>query len=261
MEPALLTSPSNPAVREFREAAAGKSPELILLEGRHLLEEALSVRWPLRSVLIERGLWGEWSGPLDALGPGCRVYLASRELIRKAGTAAGPEGVLALGLRRDWNWPEPGAGDVFLFLDEVQDPSNVGILVRSARAFGLSGVFRGEGTADPYKPTALSRSAGAALHLPVIPCPARRFVGWARDNGVSLVGADASGEPGATFPEASGPVALLLGNEGRGLSGDLLAACDRLVSIPMAGGWDSLNVAVAGSLLMRELSTLRGPCT
>ena len=81
MEPTLLSSAHNPVARKFREAASGRSPEFILLEGRHLLEEALAVRWPLGMVLLEKGLWGDWRDRLVSLASDSRVYLAPRVLI------------------------------------------------------------------------------------------------------------------------------------------------------------------------------------
>jgi len=256
MPPEILTSLKNPLLKKFRAAAKSRKGDCFLLEGRHLLQEALNVGWPLETVLLDANRWEDWAARLEALAARRLVYLAPSAVIDRVATAAAPEGVLALAGRRPAAWPEPGPRDLFLFLDGVQDPVNVGILIRSARAFGLAGVFTGTGSADPYHPTVLARSAGAVLHLPVVPCTGEGFVEWGAARGVQLVGTNARGTPLSHQPAFRGPAALVLGNEGRGLSPALTAACHVRYSIPMAEGWDSLNVAVAGALFMYTYSTL-----
>ena len=128
----------------------------------------------------------------------------------------------------------------------------MGMLVRSAAAFGLAGVFCGHGSADAFHPTALARSAGATFHLPVVPCSLEEFLAWARAGRVLLVAANAHGEPFTGWAPPAELMVLALGNEGRGLSPPLLEACRIRLSIPMVTGWDSLNVA--GGLLMQHMA-------
>lgn len=256
MPPELLTSLQNPLIKKFRAAAKNSKGESFLLEGRHLLQEALNASWPIESVLLDAAHWGEWAARLEGLSSEGRVFLAPTALVDKVARAASPEGVLVLACRRPQAWPNSGPRDLFLFLDGVQDPVNVGILIRSAKAFGLAAVFAGTGTADPYHPTVLARSAGAALHLPIISCSGEAFIEWAGANGVHLVGTNARGTPLHKHQGLNTPAALVMGNEGRGLSPELTAACPIRYSIPMASGWDSLNVAVAGALFMYTYSLL-----
>jgi TrmH family RNA methyltransferase len=138
----------------------------------------------------------------------------------------------------------------------VQDPVNVGTLIRSAVAFGFSAAFCGTGTADPFHPIALARSAGAALHLPLLSCTAGKFIDWAKKGGVRLFAADAGGMSILRHSPPAGPAALALGNEGQGLSKTLVEASDERLAIPMVDGWDSLNVAVAGGVLMHHLAAI-----
>jgi len=251
-----LSSSDNPVIKRFRRVAAGHRDEAFLLEGRHLLDEALAASWPLEAILIEEGLWEDWRRRLEAWEGEGKVFVVPRKLVQAAGTTASPEGVLALARRRPASWPALDPGGLYLFLDGVQDPANVGILLRSARAFGLAGAFAGTGTADPFHPTALARSAGAVLRAPTMACSTDSFLEWCSSCGVALFAA----EPGGPLPDAGAPVsrpaALAVGNEGRGLSDAVLSGAARRVGIPMAPGWDSLNVAVAGSLLMAVLSGL-----
>jgi TrmH family RNA methyltransferase len=256
MPPELLTSLQNPLIKKFRAASRGRKGDSFLLEGRHLLQEALNASWPIEAVLLDAARWSEWASRLDDLTSEGRVFLSSASLMDRVARAASPEGVLVLARRRPQSWPNSGPEDLFLFLDGVQDPVNVGILIRSARAFGLAAVFAGTGTADPYHPTVLARSAGAALHLPIISCSGASFIDWASANGVHLAGTNARGTPLHKHQGLRKPAALVMGNEGRGLSPELTAACPVRYSIPMASGWDSLNVAVAGALFMYTYSLL-----
>ena len=252
MPPKRISSPQNPLAKKVRSSAQGEEAGVFLLEGRHLLHEALAVGWPLECVLVDEDHWKRWQAALGPMEE--RVFLCPQALLRRLGTAPSPEGVLALGVRRERPWPRPGAGDRFLYLDAVQDPVNVGILVRSARAFGVTGAFVGPGTADPFRPTALSRSAGAALHIPLVATDAQDFLRWKSRHRVTLLAAEAGGLAAWDKGLAPGPWALAVGNEGRGLSEPIRTAADARVGIPMEAGWDSLNVAAAGSILLYSLA-------
>lgn len=252
---ARLTSRDNPLCKRFRGLARnprhGRKEGIFLLEGRHLLEEALRVGWPLDSVIVDESHWPLWEELLKPAG--VSVALVPDDLLQELGTQPAPEGVLALGLRREPSWPEVSSRGRYLYLDGVQDPVNVGVLVRSAVAFGFESAFIGPGTADPFGPTALSRSAGAALHILLAHCGERELLAWAERGNVTMLAAEEGGAPLRKAPLA--PVLLALGNEGHGLSPRLRASAT-LVGVPMAEGWDSLNVAAAGSILMRDVASL-----
>jgi TrmH family RNA methyltransferase len=229
------------------------------MEGRHIVAEALRARWPLQTVLLREDLWERWHGRFRDVVPGSQVHAADKELMERLSASASPEGILALGLKIEAPWPSPSPGSVYLLLDAVQDPTNVGILVRSAMALGAAGVWAGSGSADPFKVVALSRSAGAAFHLPIRTECTESFLAWAKEARVALVGADAEGVPAPRLPRTERPVVLAVGNEGQGLSPQVREACTALISIPMAPAWDSLNAAVAGSVLLYALSPLSRP--
>ncbi len=141
----------------------------------------------------------------------------------------------------------------FLLADGVQTPGNLGALVRSARGFGLNGVVIGAGTADPWNPKAVRASAGAAFRMSFLGLPA----GFPEDGSVpSLLYADAGGAPvgAASAREAGGPSwVLAVGGEGNGVSEGVRRA-GRGLAVPLAPGVESLNVAVAGSILMYLLT-------
>ena len=151
---------------------------------------------------------------------------------------------------------EPGGRSVVLVVDGVQDPGNLGTLGRAAAAFGCDAVVCLPGTVDAWNPKAVRASAGAVFRIPVVTASLAEVTEWLGRGGYLLAGADAAGPSvsGVAWPDR---VALVVGNEGAGLGEESRGRCERLVSVPMRGGTESLNVAVAGSILLYELTRER----
>ncbi len=166
------------------------------------------------------------------------------------------QGVLLVVEEPEWS-PPPFSGAKrprrLLLLDGIQDPGNVGTLLRGARAFGLTGVLALEGTADPWNPKAVRAGAGAWAHLPMARRPWVEVREWLRDESIPLLAADASGRNMRGLP-APANWALALGNEGAGVRGEILAEAREVLAIPMAPGVDSLNVSMAGTVVMYSLT-------
>jgi RNA methyltransferase, TrmH family len=143
------------------------------------------------------------------------------------------------------------AGRRVLLLDDVQDPGNVGALVRTAAALGFDGVLLSEGCADPFSPKCVQSSAGTVLSLWIRRSSAcSRMVDDLRGKGFRLIAADASGEP-MSGPSPDVPFVLALGNEGNGLSARYIKSADQVLAIPIEKSRaESLNVAVAGGICM-----------
>ncbi|MBT8397224.1 MAG: RNA methyltransferase [Gemmatimonadetes bacterium] len=149
-----------------------------------------------------------------------------------------------------------GIGRVLL-LDGIQDPGNVGTLIRAARAFGLQAVLALDGTADPFNAKVVRASAGALAHLWVFRTPWTAAHDWLDERGIPLIVADPRGED-IRVMEVPPQWALLIGNEGRGPRGTALQAASERVGIPMEAGVESLNAGVAGAILLFALSELVG---
>lgn len=139
-----------------------------------------------------------------------------------------------------------------LILDGIQDPGNFGTLVRSAEAFGVAGVITLPGTVDPWNPKAVRASAGSSFRIPIVPAAWPEAADHLRATGFEIWGASMEGEtPPSPVPER---VALVMGNEGAGLSTPVRAGLDRLVGIPTRGRAESLNVAAAAAILLYEVT-------
>jgi TrmH family RNA methyltransferase len=226
---------------------------LLLLDGTHLLQEALRLGLQPERVLATPA-WIEAHRSLSSsLSPG-RLQPVSEVVLAAAATTAHPDGVVgSLPLPR---LPLPICTQFALALDRIQDPGNLGTLMRTALAAGVEEVWLGDG-ADPWQPKVLRASAGAALALPHerLTALAPRLQ-RARADGVQVVAAVVP-KAGQVLPpywelDWSRPTVVLLGNEGAGLAPDLLEVCSHRLTIPHSPAVESLNVAVAAAPLLLE---------
>jgi RNA methyltransferase, TrmH family len=250
---ALLTTIRDLARRRGRERRG-----LALAEGVRLVEEALAAGVPVRGAAVSPALEGTPRGsalksalagsgvPLLEVSPGELDALADTEQ---------PQGIVAVVEPRGRGLddiPTP-AGAVLLVLDAVQDPGNVGTMLRTALALGASGVVALKGTAELTNPKVLRGSMGAAFRLPAAAAGVEDFLAWAKRRGAEVIIAAADGAPLERWRRGPAPIALVLGNEGSGVSPALAAIAARRVAIPLAATVESLNVAVAAGILLYEV--------
>ena len=255
-----IASKDNPTFRRVLSIRSGK-PEpsdgtLVLLEGFRLCEEALASG--CRSVLLafsESISDDPRSNALrDASPPESSICVFSDTLFRRLCRTEEPQGFLLL-----CESPEikglPGTPELegrFLVLEDVRDPGNVGTMLRTADAAGLSGVVLTPGCADPFNDKALRASMGSVFHIPVYRASVAETADWLHAVGLSLFAADLEGED-LFVSGLPGRGGILIGNEAEGLSADSLGRCDRLVRIPMPGRAESLNAAAAAAILIYEM--------
>lgn len=194
-----------------------------------------------------------------------RIEVPDGELAELADTEQ-TQGVLLVCREPERSLGDLPVGGLFLVLDAVQDPGNVGTLVRSAVAFGFDGVLCLDGTVDPWSPKSVRASAGMVFRLPVLNVPAVEAPGLLASLGAGLLVASAEGEPvaeGMARARASDPVsgprgwALVVGNEGAGVRAELRAVSGAVVAVPMSGPAESLNVGIAGAILMHQIARSR----
>lgn len=227
---------------------------LFLAEGVRVVEELLSAGLPIRLAVTSPDLEETDRGRALAAALGTRgvaVREVGRGRMHELADTRTTQGVLVVAeAPRARLESLPPADGALLVLDGVQDPGNLGTLARSAAAFGCRGLLCLPGTVDPWNPKAVRASAGALFRLPVLLADdAARALGWLAEGGYRLLGADAAGEPVESTPLPP-RVALAVGNEGAGLTASVASACEGFVAVPMPGGTESLNVAVATSILL-----------
>jgi RNA methyltransferase, TrmH family len=185
---------------------------------------------------------------------GARVHHVSDAILDSICDTVTPRGVAAI-----VDWEAPSISDLLtdtpliLVLAEVRDPGNAGALIRSALAAGATGVVVARGAVDPLHPKTVRASAGAIFQLPILRAEDLGSIFAAlRGAGILIVGADAASDVSPEDVELDGPVALVLGNEAWGLPDGARSEVDAIVGIPMPGPAESLNVAIAGSILLFE---------
>lgn len=226
-----------------------------LVEGPRALAELAGAGLRIEIVVHTAAFAGEPDGAslLQSLaGAGARIEeVDDREMAGFADTST-PQGVIAAVEIPARNWDDLASRRILL-LDGVQDPGNVGTLVRTAEALGAGGVVALPGTADPWGPKAVRAAAASVFRLPVLTADPDEAIAACEARGIPLWIADASGEPVRRADPMPPAVALALGNEGVGVSGRLRAAGRRVVAVRLADATESLNVAVAGAILMDRI--------
>ncbi len=251
-EPAI-SSRQNPLVARFRAAAEGDA-HWMLLDGPHLVDEALNAGVAIDVAAIDQA---HASPDLERLRSrlGPRAVAVTARVLDALSPVRTPSGIVALAVRAERSDDELWGAAVPLVVGvvDVQDPGNVGAIVRAAEAGGATGVVTTPGSADPFGWKALRGAMGSAFRLPVVRAQSiDAIVDRARHHGMRIVASVGRGATPLNDVTLSGPTLLLVGSEGRGLPDDAVAAADQRVSIPMAPPVESLNVAVATALLVYE---------
>jgi TrmH family RNA methyltransferase len=243
--------------RDLKRRKARERQQLFVCEGVRAVEELLRSSLTVRGALVAPQLRGVPRGAeLERSLRMHNVELAEVSPLEFASAAEteSPQGVLAIAevpARRLADLPIEDSYRL-LVLDAVQDPGNVGTILRTAAALGATATVALPGTVDLWNAKVVRSAMGAHFHHPAMPCTWDELDAFRAACGVSLWAADASG---AALDRAATPprLALVVGNEGSGVSDAARERADRLVAIPIASSVDSLNVAVATGILLHEL--------
>ncbi len=234
-----------------------------LIEGPRMAEEALEWDVPLAEAFIAFGAGsaGSAGDDIEALGrrlrdAGVSVTRVSMKDLREVSDVVTPQGVLLIG-HREMPPPVPQEGLIVL-LDTIQDPGNVGTLLRAADAFGADAVLACQGTADVMSPKVLRAAMGSAFHLPVIRTgPSGETAAGMASAGFTVLAATLDGEDPFVLETLPEKTVLVLGNEANGVHPKVLRVCHRRLTIPIPGAAESLNVAMAGAVLLSDLARMR----
>jgi TrmH family RNA methyltransferase len=261
-----VTSRDNRWLKRFRAAlrdAEADSQAAVGLEGPHLVADALQAGHPLVAVLCSESGQRHLAPLLSRVHPETRILRTSDRLFAAVSGTRAPQGLAALARLTpatldDLLSSRAGCAPLLAALAGVQDPGNVGTVLRTAEAFGASGVVALPGTANPWGQKSLRASSGSALRLPILTGVAQAIVlAQLRIAGLRLVAACATQGAAPRDADLRGPVALLIGNEGAGLPPELERSADTRVRIPVAAPVESLNAAVAAAVLLYEASRQR----
>lgn len=261
----MLTSLKNPWIKELRklhQAKYRRSQQQFLVEGTHLVQEAIATQYPLDAVCAtpkwqdqHTDLWHQLQGLAQ------RHELVSEAVLAAIATTQTPDGVVAIAPRSacPTSLTLPRLG---LALESLQDPGNVGTLIRTAAAVGCDGLWLSADSVDLTHPKVLRASAGQWFRVAaqVTPDFSAQLATW-KSQGCQVLATAAEGAVPYWAIDFTQPSVLVLGNEGAGLSATAIAQASQVITIPMASGVESLNVGVAAAVILFEARRQRQQAT
>lgn len=189
---------------------------------------------------------------------GASCLPASHAVLAKLSGKENPQTLLAVYRQRWSSLPDPEGmnhDDVWLGLEEVRDPGNLGTIIRTMDAVGGQGIALIGNCCDPYSRECIRATMGSVFHVPLVRCSLKDFGAWKQQFQGDVVGTHLAATADFRTVSYRHPTVLMMGSEGPGLSGEAAALCSRLVKIPMAGALDSLNLAVATALTLYQIQS------
>jgi RNA methyltransferase, TrmH family len=253
----MLTSTQNPLIKQIRKlqnAKERRETQLFLLEGTHLIQEACAVDYPLLTVCYT----SQWEARYPELHSivserADRLELVSDEALKSIATTVNPDGIVATAPRLAIATPQIPA-KLTIALSTIQDPGNLGTMIRTAAAVGADGLWVSQDSVDLDNPKVIRASAGQWFRLPMgVSDNLGALVKSYQQQGVRVISTTSHTQTSYWDVDLTQPTLILMGNEGAGLSEDLAALADLQVKIPMSPTVESLNVATAAALIMYEV--------
>ena len=257
----IITSFTNQKVKRIRKLDQKKYRQetgLFFVEGLRTVGEAVQCGAPIETLVVAPDLlvsdFGHSLLEHPAVKHTERIEV-SPEVYETIAHKEGPQGIGAVVQQR---WRDVAAlpvkpSDLWVALDAIADPGNLGTIMRTADAVGAQGIILLGHATDPYDPTAVKASMGAVFSLDLVQTDWALFQGWQSNQDILLIGASDSAHQDYQEVAYHRPLILLMGSERHGLSQKMQSACDHMVSIPMAGRSDSLNLGVATAVLLYEV--------
>ncbi len=251
------------SLRKLHDRADRVERRCFLIEGTHAVEEAIATQWPLVSILFDTKWAQLHSGILAQLAsranaPKTTLQPVSDDVLRKLSTTNSPCSVIAVASITDHSFQEsekqlrPENSSFVLAAESLQDPGNLGNLIRVSAASGFGRIVLSSDSVDPTNPKVLRSTAGQWFRSPpIVTDTLRAWIRKRKSDGYQVLAASAEGQS-MWDCDLSGNTIVLLGNEGSGLSQDLRLEATGTIAIPMADGVESLNVAVSGALIAYE---------
>ncbi|MGG2954753.1 TrmH family RNA methyltransferase [Geobacillus stearothermophilus] len=247
-----IESPKNARVKQWKKLLTKKGRDetgLFLLEGFHLVEEAVKSRAPLVELMVDER---------TAIPPGwdvsVPVVIVTEAVMKAISSTETPQGIAAVCRQL----PAEFEGvKTALLIDAVQDPGNLGTMIRTADAAGIDAVILGEGCADVYNPKVVRATQGSLFHLPVVKGDLVQWIARFKEQGIPVYGTALENAVDYRTVPPSSSFALLVGNEGSGVRREWLEMTTETIYIPIYGQAESLNVAVAAGILLYSLQAVR----
>jgi RNA methyltransferase, TrmH family len=258
----VIESKQNARLKELRRALAPgrqKMTGLVGIEGPHLVEEALRANLKIVCVFAGDGMQ-HWVRQLP-LPADTEVLIVLKGVLASILSTETPQPIAALVEPPEWSWAhllgQHNKKTLVVVLAGIQDPGNLGTIVRSAEAFGATGIVSLPRTVSAWNPKAVRASAGSVFRVPLLTASERICLERLREAGVRILATTVRAAQPADLVDMSGSVALVIGNEGNGVADDLVAKADAKITIPCPGPVESLNAAMAATVLLYEAARQR----
>lgn len=243
----MLTSVKNEKVKNWRKLHNRKDrmkSNTFLIEGFHLIEEAIASNWQIEEIIVQENVTiPNW----DLTSP---VVKVSENVFQHISQTKTPQGIAAVVYFKMFN---DIVGDYVLLLDRIQDPGNLGTIIRTADAAGFDAVILGEGTVDLYNDKVIRATQGSIFHIPVIQDNLIERIVTLKNGGYQIWASALTNSKDYHNIKATSKVALVMGNEGSGIQEQILTQADEMIKIPIYGKAESLNVSIAAGILMYHI--------
>jgi TrmH family RNA methyltransferase len=246
-----------PFISSLLERRSREQSGLFWGEGARNFHAALEAQRSIQSIVLCRQMLQgreNWRALLHELRRGTPVVEVTREEFLSVSTHAEPHGI---GVVVEQRWEplielDPGPTDIWVVMDNVRTPGNLGTTLRTCSAVGAQGIMLIGGEADPHDPACIRASMGSIFHQRLIRTSAKAMESWKKRHTCRVIGTSPSAARHYRCIDYRGPLLLLVGNERTGLRERQRSLCDELVRLPMAGSIDSLNLAVATGVILYE---------
>ena len=242
-------------LQSFRQKKVRKKEKKFLVEGKKCVVEALDSDFEITDILYLQGAGSEFSGIIEeAKKKSINIYKGTEKNLRDCSDAVTSQGIIALVKIKkfDFNTLLKKDTSVMLLLDSVSDPGNAGALIRTASWFNLQALILSRNSAELYSPKVVRSTMGALFHLPVFhDFDLIDTLKKLKNNGFNIFAADITGEDSRDF--SHNKIALILGNESRGIHQELKKLSHGTIAVPGSSKCESLNVAASGSILLWEI--------
>lgn len=261
----LLSSLQNPRIKQvlhLRDRGEREKTQSFLIEGFRELTRALQGGQQVDTVYVCPEFFlgaNEWALIEHLQGAGARVVQTTQKVFQKLSYRDRPDGLVAVAIqnRRGLSHLQAKTSPFFLVAEAIEKPGNLGTILRSSDAVGVDGVVVCDRCTDIYNPNVVRASVGTLFTVPVVEATSEETIAWLKAKGIAIVAATPSAAEEFTDVDFTGPLAIAVGTEQLGLSERWMTQADIRVKIPMRGVADSLNVAMATTLLLYEVSRQR----
>lgn len=240
-------------VKKLKEKKYRSENNRFLIEGFRFVGEALQSDFIVPLVFVSENSLDRWQSfnMQDKIQKNTKVYLVTDQILKVISSTDTPQGIVAVVNNR--NIEIENKQGFYLLVDKVQDPGNMGTIIRTAHAAGALGVIITKGTVDIYNEKTLRSTMGSIFHIPVIHDNNLDSIKSLKDKGFKLVTSSLDTDKNFFDIDLKNKIIITVGNEGNGVSKELIDMSDISIKIPMPGGAESLNVSIAASIMMFEV--------